>query len=884
MNILSNARGLFAKLFRRSQIEDDIESELQAHIENRADDLERSGLSRAEAERRARIEFGGHARFREECSEALGGNFIETTLQDARFSLRLLLKSPGFAVISVATLALAIGANAVVFGVMDKLVLRPLDVPEAENLYGTVYGENPMWQSYPNYIDLRDRNHSFEELAAFRFMFVGLNTGDQAVLSTGFGTSGNYFDVLRVKPYLGRFFHASDEHGPNSAPYVVLSYDYWHSRFADDRRVVGRVIQLNRHPFTIIGVTPPGFRGTLSFISPDFFTPIVNQDQVDGMSILNDRTNIGGIFEAMGHLKPGVTPQQATADVNAIGKYLEKTYPKEFGHGQTRLSRQGLTSFGGPVKAFVAGLMLLAGLILLAACANLGGLFAARAADRSREVALRLALGSSRRRILRALLTEAVMIALAGGVAGLWGSVMLLERLGTWEPFPSAQLHLPVSPDARVYVVALVLALVSGFLFGMVPVRQVMRSDPYQIVKAGPSGRSGRRVAVRDALLVLQVAICAVLVTSSLVAVRGLVRSMYANFGFEPHNVVLAGVNLTMAGYKDNAIPEMQKRMVLALETIPGIESAAMVNNYPPLVYLAGNRTNVFSQKASDLRPANAALRPYCYGVSPGYFRTARTALLAGRSFSWHDDQHAVKVAIVNRDFASKMFGSVAGAVGRYYKAQDGSRLQVVGVVEDGKYQALTEDQQPAVFVPFLQSPISSAYLMVRTRRDPAQAAAEMRGKMRSIDAGLPLDTHTWSDTDERGSVSRARGDHGARRTRNPGRDTVDHRDLWNGGVLGKQAAEGTGNSDGARGTAAQGPAIGFRTRGAVARDRLSCWIDLGTDGEPSSGFDRLPGYAARSMVLTGVIVAMGLLGLFATWIPAQRALSLDPLALLREE
>jgi ABC-type antimicrobial peptide transport system permease subunit len=315
------------------------------------------------------------------------------------------------------TLALAIGANAVVFGIMDALVLRPLNVPQSENLWGTAYGNNPMWQSYPNYLDLRDRNHSFADLAAFKFVFVGLIAAKETSLATGFATTGNYFDVLKVQPYLGRFFHSSHEHGTNSAPLIVLSHEYWHSHFLDDRAVVGRTIQLNKHPFTIIGVAQPGFQGTLLFISPNFFMPIVNQEQVDGEPLLNARANSSGIFEAMGHLKPGVTPAQAIADVNAVGDYLERTYPKDFGHRSSFLVKQGLTSFGGPVMAFFAALMLLAGLILRAACANLGGLFAARAADRSREVALRLALGSSRSRILQGLFTEAVLVSLVGGAA-----------------------------------------------------------------------------------------------------------------------------------------------------------------------------------------------------------------------------------------------------------------------------------------------------------------------------------------------------------------------------------------------------------------------------------------------------------------------------------
>ena len=870
--------------FAHSKVTGEMEEEIRSHVQLRADDLELSGLDRALAERQARIEFGGRERYKQECYQAMGSSFFQSMVQDIRFALRVLRKSPGFAFAAVITLALAIAANAVVFGLMDGLLLRTLNVPQWNSLWGTMYGENIAWQSYPNYIDLRNRNHSFEDLAAFNMVFVGLDTGKDPSSAGGDATSGNYFDVLRMQPYLGKFFHASDERGRNSAPYVVLSYGYWHSRFHEDRGVIGRVVGLNQHPFTIIGVAPPNFQGTLMFGSPDFYMPIVNEEQVTTEGLLNARGSASGVFEAMGHLKPGVTSAQAAADVNVVGAYLEKTYPKEVAHGTTFLAHEGLTSFGGPVKAFIAGLTLLAGLILLAACANLGSLFAAHAADRSREVALRLALGSSRRRILRQLLTEALLISLVGGVAGLWASVVLLSRLSTWQPFAGAPVHIPVSPDAKLYVVALLLALLSGFLFGIVPVRQVLRANPYEVVKAGSSGRLGRRMTVRDVLLVIQIAICAVLVTSSLVAVRGLARSLHGNYGFDPRNTMLANVNLAMAGYSIDKVPVMQKRMIDAMQTIPGVEHAGSVNNYPPLVYTAGTRENVFKNETTDLRNSNAAANPYRYEISPEYFAAAGTSLLAGRDFSWHDDKNAPPVVVVNRDFAGKMFGSVTNAVGSYYKLRDGNGVQVVGVVEDGKYQTITQDQQPAMFLPFLQSPASASYLVVRSRRDPQQLAAAMRSKLRELDSGLPVDIKTWNEllavvlfpsrvaTVALGvmgligamlsitgifgmaaySVSRRMRELGIRVALGAQRTEVLQ------AVLGRTVK-----------LLAVGSGIGLLL-GILATRVLAFIVYQATPRDP--------------LVLTGVVLAMASLGLVATWIPAQRALSVDPMMLLRDE
>jgi predicted permease len=488
---------------------------------------------------------------------------------------------------------------------------------------------------------------------------------------------------LRIQPYIGRFFHASDEHGPNSAPYVVLSYAYWHSHFRDDRTVVGRIVRLNKHPFTILGVAPPGFQGTILFFASDIFVPIVNHDQLSGEKILNARAS-HWMFETVGHLKPGVTPAQATADLSSVDSYLKRTYPKEEGNEPYTLARPGLHGdyLNGPTRAFLTALMLLSGLILLAACANLGSLFAARAADRSREVALRLALGSSRKRILRQLLTESVLLSLAGGVAGLVASILLLRRLSEWQPFPQFPLHVPVSLDANVYSLALILALVSGILFGIVPVRQILRANPYEIVKAGSTGAFGRRVTVRDVLLVVQIAICVVLVTSSMVAVRGLMRSMHSNFGFEPRNTLLVDTDLRTAGYAGERLPAMQRRMIDAIQAIPGVDSVGSVN-YPPLEIPGSWQSVVYTDATEDLSPSNAAADPSMYNISPDYFRASRTSLLAGRAFSWHDDTNAPRVAVVNREFASKILGSVPDAVGRYFKLRDGTRVRVVGLVEE---------------------------------------------------------------------------------------------------------------------------------------------------------------------------------------------------------
>jgi len=867
-------------IFRRRGLYTDLSEEIRLHIEERAEQLMREGTSPAEAQRKARVAFGNHTNIEERSREVWQWPTLESIWADVRFAMRQLRKSPGFTITAVLTLTLAIGANAVVFGVLNALILRPLNVPQAESLFVIQHGSD----SYPDYLDLRQRNRSFDDVAVFAIRQSGLDTGKDPSNVWQYETSGNYFDVLRIQPYIGRFFHDSDEHGPNSAPYVVLSYAYWHNHFQDDRTVVGRVVRLNKHPFTILGVAPEGFQGTILFFASDIFVPIVNHDQLSGDKILNARDS-HWMFETVGHLKPGVTAAQATADLKSVDSYLKSSYPKDEGNEPYTLARAGLHGdyLNGPTRAFLTGLMLLSGLILVAACANLGSLFAARAADRSREVALRLALGSSRNRILRQLFTESVLLSLAGGEAGLVASILLLRRLSVWQPFPRFPLHVPVSPDANVYLVALVLALVSGVLFGIVPVHQILRANPYEIVKAGSTGAFGRRVSVRDVLLVVQIAICAVLVTSSMVAVRGLMRSMHSNFGFDPRNAMLADTDLATAGYTGERVPAMQRRMIDALQAIPGVDSVGSVN-WPPLEPPGGWQGMVYTDTTTDLSPSNAAANPYLYNVTPDYFRASGTSLLAGRAFTWHDDANAPRLAVVNREFASKILGSVPDAVGRYFKLHDGTRVRVVGLVEDGKYLNLTEGQKPAMFLPLLQSPASWTWLVVRSSRDPQQLAAAMRSALRDIDPAMVLAIRPWS-TELGGTLFPSR------------MATVSL------GVLGMMGA--MLSLTGIFGMAAYSVSkrlkeLGIRVAlGAQRKEVLQAALGrafkllaigsaaglvLGLLAARVLAFIVYQATPRDPLVLAGVVLAMAALGLLATWIPAQRALSVNPLALLREE
>ena len=803
-----------------------------------------------------------------------------------RIAIRQLRKSPGFTVTAIVTLALGIGANAVVFSVLNALILRPVKVPDAETLYQVQRSFQNMTvpsHSYLNYIDLRDRNRTFSSLTEFMIIgAVGVDTGGNPSTVWPYLASGNYFDTMGVQPYLGRFFHASDEKGYDSAPYVVLSYAYWNSHFRQDAGVVGRQVDINKHPFTILGVAPPEFHGSELFFAPAMWIPIVEQPTVMGTNSLQYRgANSSWI---VGHLKPGVTPAMASADLNAISAWLAKTYPADDDGMKLSLARPGLGGdfLGKPARAFMAGLMLLAGLILLAACANLGSLFAARAADRAKEVALRLALGSRRGTILRQLLTEALVISAAGGAVGLVGALFLLRAVSAWNPVRDIPINVPVNPDFRTYAVALLLAIMSGLLFGIVPIGQILRSDPWQVIRTGSGAGKVKKFMVRDVLLVVQIAICALLVTSSLVAVRGLIRSLGGNYGFSPQNTMLVNSDLRMSGYSSENVAQMQRRMIDAATAIPGVTSVGTVSQVP--LGINAEDSDVFADSATDYRPTNAVGDAMNYVISPGYLEASGTKLLAGRDLSFDDGKNGPIVALINREFAVRIFGSVQKAVGGHFKFWGGNRAEVVGVVEDGKYRTLSENPQFAMFFSFAQHPGTSTWLVVRSERDPQQMAQALDRALHGLDSSLPLAIEPWTQQLDTamftvrvataalgvlgllGAMLAITGVFGMA-------SYVVSKRLRE---LGIRVALGAGQREILR--TALGRALKLLAIGSAAGVVLGV---LGTRVLASIVYQATP---KDPLVLGGVTLTMLLLGLLAAWIPARRALAVDPLILLREE
>jgi predicted permease len=459
----------------------------------------------------------------------------------------------------------------------------------------------------------------------------------------------------------------------------------------------------------------------------------------------------------------------------------------------------------------------------------------------------------------------------------------MLHGLSAWQPIPDVPINVPVNPDVRTYLVALALSLISGLLFGMVPVRQVMRADPWQVIRTGMSGTEGmRRFTLRDVLLVTQIAICAVLVTSSLVAVRGLVRSLHSSYGFQPQNALLVETDLHMAGYNDDRATQMQRRMMDAAAAIPGVDAVGYTNQVP--LGMGGSDSYVYTDSTTDFRPTNYAADAMNYQISPGYLQAACTRLLAGRDLTLHDDSKAPKVALVNRTFAVKVFGSVDKAMGGHFKYWGTNRAEVVGVVEDGKYRTLTENQQPAMYFSFQQHQSSGTWLVVRSRRSPQEITGALERALHGLDSGVPFVVRTWTE-EMNTALFAARvatmalgilGLLGAMLAVTGVFGMASYVVSKRLRELGIRMALGAGKGKILR--ASLGRAFRLLAIGSVAG------VVLGVLATRVLSYIVYQATPKDPLVLVGVSVTMLLLGLVAAWIPARRALAVDPLVLLREE
>jgi len=632
------------------------------------------------------------------------------------------------------SLALGIGANTVVFSVLNALVLKALPSADAARVYFVNNSGGPA-QSFPNYRDIRDRNSVFESLFAYRIAMLALDDDSGAHRVWGYLVTGNYFESLGIKPALGRFFTPAEDAHPNASPYAVISYTCWQNRFGGDSRIAGKDIRINGHPYTVLGVAPRGFHGTEIFYWSEIWVPMMMQPQIEGHSWLDVR-NTHNSWVA-GRLKPGVTVPRAEANLGAIAAQLAHDYTSNEGMRLT-LGVPGMMGSAGrePTRAFAGGVMLLAALVLLAACANLASLLAARMADRGRDLAIRVSIGAGGGRIVRQLLTESLWIAMLGGAAGCALAVGLLRLISQWRAPLGFPVQFDVTPDWHVFLFACAAALGTGLLFGIGPARHAWKADPALHLKGTAGPRTGRRWAARDILLPAQIALCCVLVTASLVAVRGLMRSFQTPLGFRPDGAAVVGYDVGLAGYNEDQGRVFEQRALEAVAHLPGVESAAYSSSVP--LSIDQSNTTAFAETTADFRPKNAFAASF-YKVAPGYFQTAGTRLIAGREFTSQDNPKSLLVAIVNQTFARRVTGA-ADAIGRRFRrGPGGSLFQIVAIVEDGKYETLTEAPKPAVFFPILQDYSPTIVVMARSHRPEDELAAEMHAAIGRLDPHLAV-------------------------------------------------------------------------------------------------------------------------------------------------
>jgi predicted permease len=730
----------------RRRTDERLREEIAWHLEVLTEENIQSGMIPEEARRRAFLQFGAVEAVRERYRDEESIPFLENCLLDLRYAVRVLLKSPAFSLVALLTLTLGIAVNVFVFGILNAVILTPLEVNSPHTLY-QLRDEAPvsghlLTTSYPAFVDFRNRNTTFSDLAAiYGYSSADLDAHGGKTRVYGDEVTGNYFDLLGVYAGVGRFFHKSDIRREQKAPYVVLSDALWRKSFHSNTRVIGTTIFLNQCPFTVIGVASPRFHGTERFVWPDYWIPMSSEQELEsGWDYLHSRTYTA--VTVIGRLRPGFTPAQAATNLTAIAAELAKENPTTDKSVSLRLVRPGLYGDeGGVIRGFLYAVAILVLLVLSAVCANLASLSLARFADRRRELAVRVALGAGRFRLIRQLLLESLLLAVIGGALGLVLGISLLQLVNEWS-LPLG--HLAVSLDWRIYAAATFLTVGSVVLFGFLPAWHVARQNPSQMMKGIPiCSYSVRRFFSSDLLLSLQIAICTLLIMASLVAIRGMVRALHVHLGFQPHDALLVNVDMGRLSGRGDGDGGAIERVLDVLSRIPSVSKAGAVNRLPMTGGLHG--TPVFRKHPRSLNVNDAASFPYVFEASPGYLDAAGTRLLMGRDITWKDDSTAPDVAIVNETFARNMWPNQS-ALGETFIVS-GRLTLVIGVAQNGKYHDMEETPQPVVYLPLLQAGDGNPVFVVRSPRRPNVITADLEQALDGPRLQVPITIRRWDDT-----------------------------------------------------------------------------------------------------------------------------------------
>lgn len=675
---------------------------------------------------------------------------MDTLIRDLRYAVRQLLRTPGFSVVAIVTLALGIGANTVIFGIVNGLLLRPLPVDQPDRLvamYATDRRSGETWAiSYPEYVDYRDRSGAFAALAAQQGVPISLGTGERAEVVWGEMVTENYFSVLGLSPTLGRTFQPRDASTPGSAPLVVLSHRLWLSRFGGAADVIGRQVTLNGHRFTVVAVAPPGFKGMRKFgFWPDLWAPIaMHRELMPGSDGLLEHRGSGWL-ESFGRLKPGASVSTTAAAAADFAARLEQSYPETNRERGVRLI-SARTGFNDPdavppqVLLLSAGVAMGAvGLILLLACANVANLLLARASARSREVAVRLALGASRGRLLGQFLSESLLLALAGGAAGtalaLWSGdlqKLMIPRL-------QFQVGFDTSLDLRVLAFTLAISVLTALLFGLAPALNASRPDLALVLKDQGArlgrGPGRRRPEARSLIAIGQVSLSLVLLIGGGLFLKSLLKARTLAPGLEREHRLLLSLNPGLQGYDEARGRELYRKLIAGVRDLPGVASATL--SFPLPLDTYGRSRTVFVENAAD-KELQDGVRVGTSVVGLNYFETVGTRLLSGRDFDLRDSAGADGAAIVNQVMARRFWGN-ADPIGQRFRvgAADGRLVFVAGVARDAKYGTIGEAPRPYMYLPLEQDCCSGMTLVVRSHGDPAALIPAVRDLVHRLDPNL---------------------------------------------------------------------------------------------------------------------------------------------------
>ena len=666
-------------------------------------------------------------------------------LKDVRYAVRGLLKRPGFVAVAVITLALGIGANTAIFTLVNMVLLKSLPVDQPQQIVSVALrgkGDAMSAFSFPNYRDFRDRNDVLSGLLVYRFVPLSLSRSGANERIWGFEVSGNYFDVLGVKAIKGRTFNQDEDKTPLANPIGVLSYDSWQKRFGGDPNIVGKDVLLNDHQFKVIGVAPAGFKGTELIYTPEIWLPSSMMKWVEPGADWIENRNTRNFF-ANGRLKPGVSARQAEASLNLLAQQLAKEYPDTNEGQSVKVFPPGfiLPDLRGAVVNFTWVLMGAVALVLIVTCTNLAGLMLARATDRRREIAIRLAMGANRIRLIRQLLTESLLLSIVGGVAGVMLAFWIVDVLLAFKPPIDFPLSVDITIDWHVLLFSLCVSLIAGAIFGLAPALQATRPGLSQTLRETSAQGGAARTRLRSVLVVAQIAISLVVLIAAGLVVRTLQQLQTMNPGFDSQNALMMAFDLNLQGYDEQRGQQFYRQLTERVQALPGVKSAT-ISSYIPLT-LNYNSRDIFIEGQPAERGENVPTSMNA-SAGPRYFETMRTPLLQGREFTDQDQPKSEPVAVVNEAFVKRLMPNVsssAEAVGKRFAfgSARGPYMRIVGVVQTGKYFNIAEDPRPFVWTPMSQDYQSNGILTVRTDGNADALLGAVRKQVQTIDPNLPL-------------------------------------------------------------------------------------------------------------------------------------------------